>query len=158
MADKSSDGARVVATVAILFAILGSMAGVMRPMANQIKALQDSLAESKREVNVQLAKLVERMEHDDERERTDAAELAHLAAEATAEQEGISRLGHDFARLRAWADDHDLRVRGLNTSQWTWLKFHDRSIMQLWEATFNGATMPPIPNVSQPGTAHGEPG
>ncbi len=117
--DRSSNAAAI--GIMSVIAIIGSVGGIMfsinRPMAQRIDQLER-----------QLASVTVRMEHDDERERSDAALMAHLGAEGAAEQAAIAKLGDSLALVRRWMEKHDLRVVGLNAAQWERIKALERKV------------------------------
>ena len=122
MADEKGGGSSAAAIgIMSVIAIIGSVGGIMfsinRPMAQRIDQLER-----------QLASVTIRMEHDDTRERSDAALMAHLGAEGAAEQAAIARLDSTLALVRTWMEKHDLRVVGLNAAQWERIKALERNV------------------------------
>ena len=100
-ADNQSASAAIgiISVIAIIGSVGGIMFSINRPMAQRIDQLER-----------QLASVTVRMEHDDERERMDAALMAHLGAEGESEQAAIARLDDGIALVRLWMQQHDLRV------------------------------------------------
>jgi len=115
-----------------VIAIIGSVGGIMfsinRPMAQRIDQLERSLASFKTENAANHANTTVRMEKDDDRERADAALMAHLGAEGAAEQAAIARLDASVKLVRQWMETHDLRVVGLNAAQWERIKALERNV------------------------------
>ena len=120
MADKGGGSAAAIGIMSVI-AIIGSVGGIMfsinRPMAQRIDQLER-----------QLASVTIRMEHDDTRERSDAALMAHLGAEGAAEQAAIARLDDNLKLVRRWMELHDLRVVALNAAQWERIKALERNV------------------------------
>lgn len=105
--DRSSAAAvGVISVIAIIGSLGGLMLAINRPMAQRIDQLERMVTN-----------MVGRMESDDQRERMDAATLAHLASEGNAEQSAIRKLEAAEGLGREWMQEHDLRVRGLNAAQ-----------------------------------------
>jgi len=115
-----------------VIAIIGSVGGIMfsinRPMAQRIDQLERSLASFKTESAGLHAGTTMRMEKDDDRERSDAALMAHLGAEGESEQAAIARLDDSLELMRLWMERHDLRVVALNAAQWERIKALERSV------------------------------
>ncbi len=118
-ADNQSASAAIgiISVIAIIGSIGGIMFSINRPMAQRIDQLER-----------QLASVTVRMEHDDERERMDAALMAHLGAEGESEQAAIARLDSSLALGRLWMQQHDLRVVALNAAQWERIKALERDV------------------------------
>ncbi len=120
----NSNGTRQVSNNwALLLAVAGIIFGLLTPMYNQVESL------SKQNAAMQLAMTV-----DNERERMDGAAIAQLTTSI-----GQIETQFDFIRelisinakaesvaigkLQLWAENHDLRVRGLNSAQWERIRF-----------------------------------
>jgi len=120
MASDRGGSAAAIGIMSVI-AIIGSVGGIMfsinRPMAQRIDQLER-----------QLASVTVRMEHDDERERSDAALMAHLGAEGESEQAAIARLDDSLELMRLWMERHDLRVVALNAAQWERIKALERGV------------------------------
>ncbi len=131
MADNRGGSAAAIGIMSVI-AIIGSVGGIMfsinRPMAQRIDQLERSLASFKTESAGLHAGTTMRMEKDDDRERSDAALMAHLGAEGESEQAAIARLDDSLELMRLWMERHDLRVVALNAAQWERIKALERGV------------------------------
>jgi len=132
MADEKGSSSAAAIGIMSVIAIIGSVGGIMfsinRPMAQRIDQLERSLASFKTESAGLHAGTTMRMEKDDDRERSDAALMAHLGAEGESEQAAIARLDDSLELMRLWMERHDLRVVALNAAQWERIKALERSV------------------------------
>jgi hypothetical protein len=76
-----------------------------------------------------------------------------LETEIKGMNQRFGQLEKDRDKIQLWQGDHDNRVRGLNASQWTWIKHNDRQIQELKSKVF-GTGKSNLPSV--PGAARGE--
>ncbi len=110
MAEEKNGNKTGLTMIVGLFAVIAGVYAMMEPMGQRIDFL-----------STELKTAMSRLDNIADLEREDHAKIMTFDVR-------LSRLEKDTDNSQAWMNNHDLRVRGLNSAQWERIKSLEREV------------------------------